>query len=253
MRIAGKSALISGGASGLGAATARMFAAAGAYVNIADINAETGSKLASELNAEFIRTDVSDAGSVSAAIDHACERHQRLDIAVACAGIATAQRILGKNGPMDLDAFKRVIEINLIGTFNVARLAAARIAGNSPDENGERGVIVLTASVAAFEGQIGQVAYSASKGGIVGMTLPMARDLARHAIRVAAIAPGMFRTPLLEGLPQAAIESIEAQVPFPSRLGIPQEFAQLVRHIVENPYLNGEVIRLDGALRMAPK
>jgi NAD(P)-dependent dehydrogenase (short-subunit alcohol dehydrogenase family) len=253
VQLTGKAVLVTGGASGLGGATARLFAAAGAKVTIADLNVEAGSALARELNSDFIATNVTDPHSVSAALSQIIERHRRLDIAVNCAGIATAQRTLGRGGAMNLDAFRRVIEINLVGTFNVARLAAEKMAANTPGENGDRGVIVLTASIAAYEGQIGQVAYAASKGGVVGMTLPLARDLARHAIRVVSIAPGMFRTPLLAGLPQEAIAALEAQVPFPARLGNPEDYAMLVRQIVENPYLNGEVIRLDGALRMTPK
>ena len=203
-------------------------------------------------NGVYARTDVADEESTAAAVTLARERFGRLDIAVSCAGIATAQRILGKKGPMELAAFRRVIEVNLVGAFNVSRLAAEAMAGNEPSEGGERGVIVHTASVAAFDGQIGQCAYSASKGGIVGMTLPMARDLARVGIRVVAIAPGMFDTPLLAGLPAEAITALEKQVPFPPRLGRPTDYAQLVRQVIENGYLNGEVIRLDGALRMTP-
>jgi NAD(P)-dependent dehydrogenase (short-subunit alcohol dehydrogenase family) len=253
MRLSGKAAIVSGGASGLGAATVRMLRAAGAQVALADRNREGGERLAAETGALFVETDVTVGDSVGAAVELTKSRFGGLHIAVSCAGIATAQRTLGREGPMELDAFRRVIEVNLVGTFNVSRLAAAAMAVNTPEETGERGVIVNTASVAAFEGQIGQAAYSASKGGVVGMTLPMARDLMKLGIRVVAVAPGMFRTPLLESLPEAAIASIEAQVPFPSRLGDPSEYAQLVRHIVENPYLNGETIRLDGALRMGPK
>lgn len=253
MQLPGKTALVTGGASGLGAATARMMVEAGARVVIADRNRDAGERVAAETGALFGTTDVTDEASVTAAVELARERYGRLDIAVSCAGIATAQRTLGRDGPLDLNAFRRVIEVNLIGSFNVARLAAAAMAGNEPGDGGERGVIVNTASIAAFDGQIGQVAYSASKGGVAAMTLPMARDLARHGIRVMTIAPGMFRTPLLAALPAAAMEALEGQVPYPARLGDPDEYAHLVRQIIENSYLNGEVIRLDGALRMGPK
>jgi NAD(P)-dependent dehydrogenase (short-subunit alcohol dehydrogenase family) len=256
MQIAGKTALVSGGASGLGAAVVRAIVGAGGSVVIADRNDSSGIALAGELGprAVFALTDVTEPESVAAAIGQARELGGgALHIAVSCAGIAAAHRILGKHGAMPLDAFRRVIEVNLIGTFNVLRLAAEAMAENAAEETGERGVIVNTASIAAFEGQIGQSAYAASKGGVAGLTLPAARDLARHGIRVMAVAPGMFRTPLLAGLPKEAIDALEAQVPFPARLGEPPEFAAIVRQIIENPYLNGEVIRLDGALRMTPK
>jgi NAD(P)-dependent dehydrogenase (short-subunit alcohol dehydrogenase family) len=247
--------LISGGASGLGAATARRFAFAGARVVLADVNSELGDQLAAELGstARFIRTDVTDEVSVQAAVDAALENFGGLQGAVCCAGIGVAERTVGRNGPHPLASFVRVVTVNLIGTFNVIRLAAAAISRGSPNAAGERGVIVNTASVAAFDGQIGQAAYSASKGGIVGMTLPIARDLSRDGIRVVTIAPGIFDTPLLGGLPEPARVSLGQQVPFPPRLGRPEEFAALAQHIVENEMLNGEVIRLDGAIRMAPR
>ncbi|HXB55134.1 MAG TPA: 3-hydroxyacyl-CoA dehydrogenase [Vicinamibacteria bacterium] len=255
MKIAGSTFLVTGGASGLGGATARMLAGAGGNVVILDVNAETGERTARELGgkAAFVPTDVTREEDVQKAVGTAVERFGGLQGVVNAAGIATAEKVLGKNGPHPLQLFERTIRINLIGTFNVIRLAAAAMAAGSPNPAGERGVIVNTASAAAFEGQIGQAAYSASKGGIVGMTLPIARELARSGIRVVTIAPGIFDTPLLAGLPEAARVSLGQQVPFPSRLGRPDEYAALVRHIVENEMLNGEVIRLDGALRMAPK
>jgi NAD(P)-dependent dehydrogenase (short-subunit alcohol dehydrogenase family) len=255
MKIAGSTFLITGGASGLGGATARMLAGAGGNVVILDVNAEAGERMARELGARaaFVPTDVAREEDVKKAVATARERFGGLQGVVNAAGIGTAEKVLGKSGPHPLDLFERTIRINLVGTFNVIRLAAAAIAEGPPSPTGERGVIVNTASVAAFEGQIGQAAYSASKGGIVGMTLPIARELARSGIRVMTIAPGIFDTPLLAGLPEAARVSLGQQVPFPSRLGRPDEYAALVRHIVENEMLNGEVIRLDGALRMAPK
>jgi NAD(P)-dependent dehydrogenase (short-subunit alcohol dehydrogenase family) len=255
MEIQGRTFLVTGGGSGLGAATARMFVAAGANVLIADVNRPAGEATAAELGAQarFAPTDVADEASVQAAVRAAGEAFGGLHGAVNCAGIAIAERTLGKNGPHPLDSFTRVVMVNLIGTFNVIRLASAAMAENQPSASGERGVIVNTASVAAFDGQIGQAAYSASKGGVVGMTLPIARDLARLGIRVMTIAPGIFETPMLAGLPEAARQSLGQQVPFPSRLGRPDEYAALVRQIVENEMLNGEVIRLDGAIRMAPK
>lgn len=255
MRIEGTSALVTGGASGLGAATVRRLAQAGAKVVIADLNAETGEALAGELGGQalFVKTDVTSESSLQDAVKAAVERHGGLHINVNCAGIGIAMKVLGKNGPHDLDLFTKVIQVNLIGTFNATRLAAVVMEKNQPNEEGERGVIISTASVAAYEGQIGQAAYSASKGGIVGMTLPIARELARSGIRVLAIAPGLFDTPLLASLPEEARISLGQQVPFPSRLGRPAEYAQLVQAIVENPMLNGETIRLDGAIRMAPR
>jgi NAD(P)-dependent dehydrogenase (short-subunit alcohol dehydrogenase family) len=257
MRLQGNTFLITGGGSGLGAACVRTFAAAGANAIIADINDETGERMAAEAGerARFVHTDVTDEGSVQAAVAAAREAFGGLQGAINCAGVGIAERTLTNKGPHDLKHFAKVIEINLIGTFNVIRLAAAAIAESEPQPGtaGERGVIVNTASVAAFDGQIGQAAYSASKGGVVGMTLPIARDLARNGIRVCTIAPGIFDTPMLAGLPEPARQSLGQQVPFPSRLGRPDEYAALARHIVENEMLNGEVIRLDGAIRMAPR
>jgi NAD(P)-dependent dehydrogenase (short-subunit alcohol dehydrogenase family) len=255
MQIYDHTFLISGGSSGLGAACVRMLAGAGGNVVIADLNREAGEKLAADLGrrARFVHTNVTEEASVQNAVAAAAQAFGRLQGAVGCAGIAVAERVLGKSGPHDLAAFSRVIGVNLIGAFNVTRLAAAAIANAPPGPDGERGVIVNTASVAAFEGQIGQAAYSASKGGVASMTLPIARELARLGIRVLAVAPGIFDTPLLAGLPEPARQSLGQQVPFPSRLGRPEEFAALVRHLIENPMLNGTVVRLDGALRMAPK
>lgn len=255
MEIQGKTFIVTGGSSGLGAGCVRQLVAAGGNVMIADINSELGEGLAAELGsqADFSRTNVTEEESVQTAVRAAVERFGGLNGAVNCAGIAIASKVLGKEGPHELDWFVRVINVNLIGTFNVIRLAAAAIAEGEADEGGERGVIVNTASVAAFDGQIGQAAYSASKGGVVGMTLPVARELARYGIRVMTIAPGIFETPMLAGLPEPARQSLGQQVPFPSRLGRPEEYAALVQHIIENPMLNGEVIRLDGALRMAPR
>ncbi len=255
MDVSDKTFLISGGASGLGAACARTLVGVGGKVLIADLNRDTGERLAAALGqqARFQQTDVTDEASVRAAVQAAMDRFGALSGAIQCAGIAVAERLLGKSGPHPLAAFSKVIQVNLIGTFNVLRLAAEAIARNEPTPSGERGVIINTASVAAFEGQIGQAAYAASKGGVVSLTLPAARELARHGIRVVAVAPGIFDTPLLAGLPEPARQSLGQQVPFPSRLGRPEEFAALVRHIVENEMLNGTVIRLDGALRMAAK
>jgi NAD(P)-dependent dehydrogenase (short-subunit alcohol dehydrogenase family) len=247
--------LVSGGSSGLGAACVRMLAKAEANVIIADLNRAGGESLAAELGrrARFVQADVTDESSVQSAVNMARSSFGPLHGAVACAGIGIAEKLLGKSGPHSLAAFTKVIQVNLIGTFNVVRLAAAAIAQSPPAAGGERGVMVTTASVAAFEGQIGQVAYSASKGGVVAMTMPLARELARFGIRVMTIAPGIFDTPLLAGLPEPARQSLGQQVPFPPRLGRPDEFAALVRHLIENEMLNGEVIRLDGAMRMAPK
>jgi NAD(P)-dependent dehydrogenase (short-subunit alcohol dehydrogenase family) len=243
-------AVVTGGASGLGLATTKRLLDAGAQVVVLDIR---GKEAVDELGdrAVFAQTDVTDEAAVTAALD-AAEKLGPLRIAVNCAGTGNAMKTLGKDGPFPLDAFRKIVEINLIGTFNVIRLAAERIAKTEPI-NGERGVIVNTASVAAFDGQIGQAAYSASKGGVVGMTLPIARDLSRDLIRVVTIAPGLFDTPLLAGLPEPAKESLGKQVPHPSRLGKPDEYGALAVHIVENPMLNGETIRLDGAIRMAPR
>jgi NAD(P)-dependent dehydrogenase (short-subunit alcohol dehydrogenase family) len=255
MRINGSTALVSGGSSGLGGACVRHLARAGANVIIADLNVDAGEKLAGEFGprVRVVKTDVTDEASVKAAVDAAVQHFGGLHISVQCAGIAIAERVLGKTGPHAIASFSKVVAINLIGTFNVVRLAADAMTRNQPNAAGERGVVVNTASIAAFEGQIGQVAYSASKGGVAAMTLPVARELARFGIRVMTVAPGTFDTPLLAGLPEAARKSLGDQVPFPSRLGRPEEFAALVGHIVENEMLNGEVIRLDGAMRMAPK
>lgn len=255
MQLAGSTFLISGGASGLGAATARLFVELGANVVLADLNDAAGEAVASQLGerAHFVHTDVTDEDSTRGAVNAAVDRFAGVHGAVNCAGIGIAERTLGRDGPHPLDAFTRVIRVNLIGTFNVIRLAAEAMARGEPNAAGERGVIVNSASVAAFEGQIGQAAYSASKGGVVGMTLPIARDLARNGIRVATIAPGIFDTPMLAALPEPARVSLGQQVPFPPRLGRPEEYAALARHIVENEMLNGVVIRLDGAIRMAPR
>jgi NAD(P)-dependent dehydrogenase (short-subunit alcohol dehydrogenase family) len=255
MRLEGRTVLVTGGASGLGGATTDMVVAAGGHVVIVDINPQTGRAKAAQHReqARFLPTDVTSEDDVRRAVDAAVREFGRLDGVVNAAGIASVGRVLPKEGPQPLAQFSRTIEINLVGMFNVIRLAAAAMAQNEPIDSGERGVIVNTASVAAFDGQIGQAAYSASKAGIVGMTLPIAREFARLGIRVMTIAPGTFDTPLLAALPEAARHSLAEQVPFPSRLGRPEEFAALVRHIFENEMLNGEVIRLDGAIRMAPK
>jgi NAD(P)-dependent dehydrogenase (short-subunit alcohol dehydrogenase family) len=240
--------LVTGGGSGLGAATVRTLEAEGANVVVADLKGETAGR-----NTRSVETNVTNEGSVKGAIDAALQNFGRLHGAINCAGIASAEKVLGWEGPHSLKSFSKVVEVNLIGTFNVLRLAAEAMAKNEPVEGGERGVIVNTASVAAFDGQIGQVAYAASKGGVAAMTLPVARELARYGIRVVAIAPGIFDTPMLAGLPEAARESLGKQMPFPSRLGRPEEFAALVLHIIENQMLNGEVIRLDAAIRQAPR
>jgi NAD(P)-dependent dehydrogenase (short-subunit alcohol dehydrogenase family) len=253
MDINGSVAFISGGASGLGEATARALSGAGATVVLADLNADRGKSLADELGGSYVQTDVSDEESVRAAVDAAAQAGT-LRIAVSCAGIGWAQRTVGRDGtPHDLGAYRKVIEVNLIGTFNVLRIAAAAISASEPLTDGERGVIVNTASVAAFDGQIGQISYSASKGGVVAMTLPAARDLAPVGIRVCTIAPGLFDTPLLGTLPDEQRQALAKDVVFPKRLGHPDEFAALVRTICENPYLNGETFRLDAGLRMPPK
>ena len=255
MRIAGSTTLITGGASGLGRATAERLRAAGGNVVLLDLAKSPGADVAAALGegALFAPGDVTSADDVSAALEAAVKRFGGLQGLVNCAGIGTADKTFGKRGSAELAGFTRVIQVNLIGTFNCIRLAAARMANNTPNGEGERGVIVNTASVAAFDGQIGQAAYSASKGGIVGMTLPIARDLAELGIRVCTIAPGLFDTPLLAGLPEAARASLGKQVPFPSRLGQPSEYAALAAHIMENAMLNGETIRLDGAIRMQPR
>ena len=253
MKVEGAGALVAGGASGLGEATARRLAEAGASVVIADLNGEKGEALAGEIGASFVAADVTDEDGVRGAVERAAEASGGLRISVCCAGIGWAQRVAGKQGPHDLEIFSNVIKVNLIGTFNVLRLAATAMNENEPDEGGERGVCVNTASIAAFDGQIGQIAYAASKGGIVGLTLPAARDLSSRGIRVVTIAPGLFDTPLLAALPQEARDALGATIPFPRRLGLPEEYARLALQVVENAMLNGETIRLDGALRMAPK
>jgi NAD(P)-dependent dehydrogenase (short-subunit alcohol dehydrogenase family) len=255
VEIAGRSALVAGGASGLGEATARMLGEAGAAVTIADLNAENGEALAAELgpSACFVEADVTDEAAMAAAVERAASHDGGLRISVCCAGIGWAERVAHKRGPHNLEYFSNVVKVNLIGTFNVLRLAAAAMSGNEADGEGERGVCVNTASIAAFDGQIGQAAYAASKGGIVGLTLPAARDMAGRGVRVVTVAPGLFDTPLLAALPEEARTALGEGIPFPSRLGRPEEYARLVAQIVANPMLNGEVIRLDGALRMPPK
>ena len=243
-------AVVTGGASGLGEATARYFAAQGAQVTVLDRDANRGEAVASEIGGYFAETDVTDEASVQAAIDLAIDKMGGLTAAVNCAGIALGIKTVGRDGPHPLPAFQKTIDINLVGSFNVARLAAEKMATNAPEPDGARGVIINTASIAAFDGQKGQAAYAASKGGVVGMTLPMARDLASSGVRVMTIAPGIFRTPMLAGLPDEVQASLAADVPNPARLGDPEEYARLAAFIVEMGYLNGEVIRLDGALRM---
>jgi NAD(P)-dependent dehydrogenase (short-subunit alcohol dehydrogenase family) len=251
MKIEGTVAAVFGGASGLGAATARRLADEGAKVVVADLALDAAARLAEEIGGLAVEVDVSDAASVENAVARAAELG-RLRIAVNCAGLGTPTKLLGRDGPTRLDAFAKVLEVNLLGTINVLRCAAGAMATAEECEDGDRGVCVNTASIAAYEGQIGQVAYAASKGGVVALTLPVARELARQAIRVMTIAPGLFDTPLLAGLPAPARESLAATVPFPSRLGDPAEFADLVEHLITNRMINGEVIRLDGALRMQP-
>ena len=255
MQIGGSVILVTGGASGLGGATARMMAAAGGKVVIADLKEKEGKALAAELgsSAKFVRTDVTDEASAKAAVAAALDSFGGVHVLVNCAGVVYGEKTLGKEGPHALASFARVVNINLVGTFNVIRLAAAAMAKNTPNAEGERGVIVNTASVAAFDGQMGQAAYAASKAAVAGMTLPVARDLSRNGIRVMTIAPGIFETPMAEQIPPDIAEALAKSVPFPPRLGRPSEFAALVRAIVENVMLNGEVIRLDGAIRMAPK
>jgi NAD(P)-dependent dehydrogenase (short-subunit alcohol dehydrogenase family) len=250
MKLSTTAAVITGGASGLGEATARHFAANGAKVTILDRDVERGPKVAEEIGGYFAETDVTDEGSVQAAMNMAVEKMGRITATVNCAGVAYGIKTVGKDGPHPLDVFRRTIDINLIGTFNVCRLASVVMARNEPEPDGARGVIVNTASIAAFDGQKGQAAYSASKGGVVGMTLPMARDLASSGIRVMTIAPGIFLTPMLAGLPEEVQQQLAADVPNPPRLGDPAEYGRLAGFIVEMGYLNGEVIRIDGALRM---
>ena len=255
MKLSGSTFIVTGGASGLGAATARMVVEGGGRVIVADLKEVEGNALTDELGAaaRFVRTDVTDETSGKAAVAAALAAFGAVHGLVNCAGIVHGEKVVGKQGPHTLAGFARAVSINLIGTFNLLRLAADAMAKNQPNDGGERGVIVNTASVAAFDGQIGQAAYAASKGGIVAMTLPIARELARSGIRVVSIAPGLFQTPMMAGLPQEAQDSLGKMVPFPPRLGRPSEFASLVSEIVRNPMINGEVIRLDGAIRMAPK
>jgi len=250
MKLDTTAAIITGGASGLGEATARYFASQGAQVTLLDRDAERGEAVAKEIGGYFVKTDVTDESSVQSAIDLAVEKMGRITAAVNCAGIALGIKTTGRDGPHPLDAFQRTVDINLVGSFNVARLAAVAMARNEPEPDGARGVIINTASIAAFDGQKGQAAYAASKGGIVGMTLPMARDLAKEGIRVMTIAPGIFKTPMLAGLPEEVQAELAKDVPNPARLGDPSEYGRLAGFIVEMGYLNGEVIRLDGALRM---
>ncbi|MEA2353319.1 MAG: hypothetical protein QOJ14_1733 [Thermoleophilaceae bacterium] len=255
MKLEGIGALVAGGASGLGEATARALVERGARVAIADLNEDRANELASELGdaAVAFRCDVTAEGDVEAAVAGAVEAFGEIRLTVSCAGIGWAERVVSKRGAAQLQPFETVVRVNLIGTFNVLRYGAAAMSANEPDEGGERGAVVMTASIAAFDGQIGQTAYAASKGGVVGLTLPAARDLARQGVRVVTIAPGLFDTPLLAALPQEARDALGASIPFPSRLGKPSEYAELACQIAENPMLNGETIRLDGALRMPPK
>ena len=252
MDISGKVFIVTGGASGLGEGTARMLATAGGRVVIADMQADKGEAIARQIGGAFVRCDVSSEADGQAAVARAQSLGKLMGL-VNCAGIAPAEKTVGKNGAHSLATFQKVINVNLVGTFNMIRLAAQAMCENEPEATGERGCIINTASVAAYDGQIGQAAYSASKGGVVGMTLPIARDLSRNGIRVMTIAPGIFGTPMMFGMPQEVQDALAAAVPFPSRLGTPQDYAKLARHIFENDMLNGEVIRLDGAIRMAPR
>ncbi|MEQ8319764.1 MAG: SDR family NAD(P)-dependent oxidoreductase [Rhodospirillales bacterium] len=253
MDVKGHAAIVTGAASGLGAATARALAAKGAKVSLLDLNAEDAGALADDIGGVAIGCDVTSAESAEEAVKAARDRHGPVRILVSCAGIAPPKRIVGRDGPQPLEAFSNVIRVNLIGTFNLLRLAAADMLSQDPLETGERGVIINTASVAAFDGQIGQSAYAASKGGVAAMTLPAAREMAKSGVRVLAIAPGIFATPMLYGLPDDVQTALGESVPFPSRLGDPAEYASLVLHMIDNVMLNGEVVRLDGALRMAPQ
>jgi NAD(P)-dependent dehydrogenase (short-subunit alcohol dehydrogenase family) len=253
MQLKDQAAIVTGGASGLGAATARRLAAQGAKVAVCDLNAKLAESVAAEIGGVAVACDVADAASAETAIAAASKAHGPARVLINCAGIGVAKRVVGRDGPMPLADFEKVIKINLIGSFNMLRLATAEMSKLAPLEQGERGVVINTASVAAYDGQIGQSAYSASKGGIVGMTLPIAREMAQFGIRILTIAPGLFLTPLLAGLPQEAQDSLAAAIPFPHRLGQPEEFASLAMHMIDNPYLNGEVVRLDASLRMAPK
>jgi NAD(P)-dependent dehydrogenase (short-subunit alcohol dehydrogenase family) len=255
MKVENCVALVTGGASGLGEATVRTLVQGGAKVGILDLTADRGQAIASELGAQaiFCQTDVTDEKSVQAAVDRTVESFGGVHVAINCAGVGAPAKVIGKEGPMDMAHFNQVVQINLMGTVHVIRLAGIKMLENTPNEDGEKGVVVNTASVAAFEGQIGQAAYAASKAGVVGMTLPIAREFAEYGIRVVTIAPGLFKTPMLEGLPENVQEALGKMVPFPKRLGMPSEYAGMVRHIIENAMLNGEVIRLDGAIRMAAK
>ena len=253
MEIKGQAAIVTGGASGLGAACARALAAGGAKVAVFDVNEKAAAEIAADIKGMAATCDVADAGSAEAAVKKAEADHGAARILINCAGVGPAKRIVGRDGPIPLSDYERVIRINLIGTFNMMRLAAAAMQKLEPLADGERGVIVSTASVAAYEGQIGQAAYASSKGGVAALTIPAAREFAQFGVRVMAIAPGIFATPMLRALPQEAQDSLGASVPFPKRLGAPREFAALVLHCIHNSYLNGEVIRLDGALRMAPR
>jgi NAD(P)-dependent dehydrogenase (short-subunit alcohol dehydrogenase family) len=253
MDIRGHAAIVTGGASGLGAATARMLAEAGAKVAIFDVNEKAAAEVAIDINGIALHCDVTNSETTERAIASAAADHGAARIVINCAGVGPAKRIVGRDGPMPLDEFARVVEINLVGTFNVLRLAAAGMQALQPLQDGERGIVICTASVAAYEGQIGQAAYAASKGGVVALIMPAAREFAQFGIRVNAIAPGIFSTPMLHALPEAAQQSLAASVPFPKLLGQPPQYASLVRHMIENRYLNGEVVRLDGALRMAPR
>jgi NAD(P)-dependent dehydrogenase (short-subunit alcohol dehydrogenase family) len=255
MKIDGKTAIITGGASGLGEAAARLLAEKGAQVVILDLNEERGTSLKEELgkSVAFIKTDITNSQGVQAAIDFAMEQFKRIDIVINCAGIAPGMKMATKKGPHSLDVFRKTMEINVIGPFDVIRLAVDKMIQSEPNDEGGRGVIINTASIAAFDGQVGQAAYAASKAALVGLTLPVARDLSGEGIRICTIAPGLFKTPMMAGLPENIQEALGKMVPFPSRLGSPQEFAMLVLQIIENPMLNGETLRLDGALRLAPK
>lgn len=255
MQIEGKGVLVTGGASGLGEATVRLFHSCGAGVVIADQDQQAGSRLAQDLGprADFVCIDVTDPAGARRAVEQVVARWKGLHVLVQCAGVVLVEKVLGREDPHDLERFRRVVEVNLVGTFNLLRLAAESMKNNPPQGDGERGVVVNTASIAAFEGQIGQVAYAASKAGVIGLTLPAARELGRHGIRVVTVAPGIFDTPMMASLPDPVRQALAREIPFPSRLGRPAEFALLVRHIVENPLLNGTTLRLDGGLRMGPR
>lgn len=254
MDINGIGAIVTGGASGLGEATARLLSERGAKVAVFDLNAEKGAAVAADIGGDFFKCQVTDEASVQSSLDAAREKNGVARILINCAGIATGSRIVGRDGPHSLELYTKVVTVNLIGTFNMTRLFATEASNAEPlNDDGERGAVVMTASVAAYEGQIGQVAYSASKGGVVGMTMPIARDLSSRGVRVCTIAPGVLLTPLADGLPEEALEALNASVPFPQRMGHASEYAELALHICENRYLNGETIRIDGALRMAPR